>query len=55
MRILHVISGLPKAAGTSVFCVEVCERLLLLGLECCVGVKKKRADDYALGRTLAVV
>lgn len=27
MRILHVIAGLPQAAGTSVFCMEVCHAL----------------------------
>ena len=31
MRILHVITGLPKAAGTSVFCGEVCNGLVAVG------------------------
>ena len=31
MRILHVITGLKKAAGTSTFCGEVCNQLASLG------------------------
>lgn len=34
MNILHVISGLPEAAGTTLFCVEVCDRLTAHGLPC---------------------
>ena len=31
MRILHVIAGLERAAGTTVFCVRLCEELAASG------------------------
>jgi len=45
MRILHVIAGLPKAAGTSVFCVELCNHLALQGVECSIAVRQMREGD----------
>lgn len=38
MRILHVITSLRKAAGTSVFCGEVCNRLSAVGHEVTLAV-----------------
>ena len=38
MKILHVITGLQKAAGTSVFCGEVCNGLSGLGHEVTLAV-----------------
>jgi len=32
-RVLNIISGLPAAAGTTLFCVEVCDRLASRGVE----------------------
>ena len=45
MRVLHVISGLPRAAGTSVFCVELCNHLSLQGVACCIAVHQKSESD----------
>ena len=38
MRILHVITGLQKAAGTSVFCGELCNQLVARGHEVSIAV-----------------
>lgn len=38
MRILHVITGLQKAAGTSVFCAELCNQLVARGHEVSIAV-----------------
>ena len=38
MRVLHVIGGLQRAAGTSVFCVELCDHLKMLGVEVSIAV-----------------
>ena len=46
MKILHVISGLQKAAGTSVFCMELCDCLQARGVECCVAVRQTQCSDY---------
>ena len=46
MKILHVIAGLEKAAGTSVFCVELCNCLQAGNVDCCIAVRKKCRDDY---------
>jgi glycosyltransferase involved in cell wall biosynthesis len=45
MKVLHVISGLGKAAGTSVFCMELCDHLQVRGVDCCIAVRRKRNDD----------
>jgi glycosyltransferase involved in cell wall biosynthesis len=55
MRVLHVISALPRAAGTSVFCAELCEYLQAQGVECCIVVRKKKADDYVPGPAVSVI
>jgi len=46
MRVLHVISGLPRAAGTSVFCVELCNHLGRQSVECCIAVRQKGENDF---------
>lgn len=46
MKHLHVIAGLQKAAGTSVFCVELCNHLARQGEECHIAVRKRREGDY---------
>jgi len=46
MKILHVITGLQKAAGTSVFCVELCNHLALQGVERYIAVRQKCEGDY---------
>ena len=38
MKILHVITGLPKAAGTSVFCGEVANGLATMGHDVTIAV-----------------
>ena len=45
MRILHVITGMRKAAGTSVFCGEVCNGLVALGHEVTIAVANPTAAD----------
>jgi len=45
MKHLHVITGLQKAAGTSVFCVELCNHLALQGEECYIAVRQKCEGD----------
>ena len=49
MKVLHVITGLQKAAGTSVFCGEVCNGLVALGHEVAIAViDEKKSDIYPL-------
>ena len=45
MKILHVIAGMQKAAGTSVFCGEVCNGLVALGHEVSIAVVNPEAPD----------
>ena len=45
MRILHIITGMQKAAGTSVFCGEVCNGLVALGHEVTIAVVNPEAPD----------
>ena len=45
MRILHVITGLKKAAGTSVFCGELCNQLVARGHEVTVAVVNPVASN----------
>ena len=45
MRILHVIAGMQKAAGTSVFCGEVCNGLVALGHAVTIAVPNPDAAD----------
>lgn len=47
MRILHVIGGIMKAAGTSVFCVEIADGLKKAGYEVAIAVRNpQRMDAY---------
>ncbi len=47
MKILHVITELQKAAGTTVFCVRIAEELVKLGHQVVVAVKRKpSANDW---------
>lgn len=45
MQIVHVIPGLAKAAGTSVFCGEVCNGLVAQGHEVTIAVANSDALD----------
>jgi glycosyltransferase involved in cell wall biosynthesis len=48
MKVLHIISGLQKAAGTSVFCVELCDHIKLLGVEASIAVSAYSESDGML-------
>ena len=49
MRILHVVSGLRKAGGVSVFCGELCNELARDGQEVAVVIAETwRKDNYPL-------
>lgn len=45
MKILHVITGLPKAAGTSVFCGEVANGLAAMGHDVTIAVVNPDAPN----------
>lgn len=45
MKVLHIIPGLIKAAGTSVFCGEVCNRLVQNGHEVTLAVVDCKQDN----------
>lgn len=45
MKILHIITGIQKAAGTSVFCGEVCNGLVALGHDVTIAVVNPETDD----------
>ena len=55
MKVLHVISELSQAAGTSVFCMELCDRLQTQGVDCCILVKKKSVDDYVSKQSVPII
>ena len=56
MRVLHSISGLPKAAGTSVFCAEVCTGLVRAGHDVTIAVCDPNAkDSYRLDSRVKLV
>ena len=46
MRILHVITGIQKAAGTSVFCCEVANGLVAAGHEVTIAVDNPNCKDH---------
>lgn len=54
MRILHVISGMAKAAGTSVFCGEALRRLAEMGHDCRLLVRRRGEDFYPVGERVRV-
>ena len=56
MRILHVITGLQKAAGTSVFCGEICNQLVERGHEVTIAICNPFvADHYPLNSHIHLV
>lgn len=56
MKILHVITGMQKAAGTSVFCGEVCNGLAALGHDVTVVVvDSTRADCYPIDSRIKLI
>lgn len=48
MRILHVIASLQKAAGTSTFCGEVSNQLIVCGHEVVLATCNPNEDGYSL-------
>ena len=56
MKILHVITGLPKAAGTSVFCGEVANGLATMGHDVTIAVVNPDAPNlYPLDERVKLV
>ncbi len=55
MKILHVIEGLQKAAGTSVFCGEVLNTLARSGNDCRLLVRVDVREMYPLDERVKVV
>ncbi len=56
MKILHVITGLQKAAGTSVFCGEVCNGLAAAGHDVTIAVADStRTDCYPLDPRIRLI
>ena len=56
MKILHVITGLGKAAGTSTFCGEVCNQLAARGHDVTIAVCNPAASDiYPLDKRVKLV
>jgi glycosyltransferase involved in cell wall biosynthesis len=57
MKLLHVITGLPKAAGTSVFCGEVCNGLARAGHDVTLAVcdPGETIDRYPLDARVKLV
>lgn len=54
MKILHVISALGRAAGTSVFCVDLCDHLQQADMQCGIAVISKGSNDYASRQSVPV-
>lgn len=54
MKVLHVITGMARAAGTSVFCGEVLRQLSEMGHSCRLLVRHKGADFYSVGTKVRV-
>ena len=56
MKIIHVITGMQKAAGTSVFCGEVCNGLIALDHEVTIAVTNpETADRYPLDQRIRLI
>lgn len=56
MNILHVIMGIQKAAGTSVFCMEICDELKRMGENVTIAVLDPSAiDRYPSRENVCVV
>lgn len=54
MRVLHVITGMARAAGTSVFCGEVLRQLSERGHSCRLLVRQRGEDFYSVGPNVRV-
>jgi glycosyltransferase involved in cell wall biosynthesis len=54
VKVLHVIAGLPKAAGTSVFCVEACNSLSSLGVETAIAFQQAEPSAYLPNKDVSV-
>ena len=56
MKIIHVITGMQKAAGTSVFCGEVCNGLAAAGHDVTIAViDPTRADCYPIDPRIKLI
>lgn len=56
MKILHVITGMRKAAGTSVFCGEVCNGLVAFGNDVAIAVVNPDSPDcYPLDSRIKLI
>ena len=56
MKVLHVIMGLRKAAGTSTFCGEVCNQLVARGYDVTIAVLDPAVPDrYPLDSRVQVI
>ncbi len=54
MKILHAITGMQKAAGTSVFCGEILNELAKAGEDCRLLVQKKSDDFYPVNARIRI-
>ncbi len=55
MKILHVIKGIQKAAGTSVFCGEILNQLVNKGHDCRLLVSERTGDIYPIDERVKIV
>ena len=56
MKIIHAITGLQKAAGTSVFCGEVCNGLIALGHDVAIAIPNPVSPDcYPLNSLIKLI
>ncbi len=56
MHVVHIITGLPKAAGTSVFCGEVCNGLVKAGHDVTLAViDPTRTDHYPIDPRIKLI
>ena len=56
MKILNVIMTLQKAAGTSVFCGEICNGLIKAGHEVSLAVlNPNRGDGYPIDNRVRLI
>lgn len=56
MKVLHVITGMQKAAGTSVFCAEVCNGLVAEGYDVTIAVVNPSSPDcYPLNPQIRLI
>lgn len=56
MKILHIITGMQKAAGTSVFCGEICNGLVAFGNDVAIAVVNPGSPDcYPLDSRIKLI